>query len=204
MQPAQPARPAAPAQPASAPRLTPAPAAPQAAAPPPTAAPAAPPLPPMPVEFSAPSSHDDIEIDFSVHAAAPASDGSGDHRRLDPPRSSLTSRSSRRRPRLPRGRPSALGPGAHRYRPTSLFASSSRRTLPRQRSGLHLLPPRPYPLEAAPHGSDPDADIRHLTESTIRMSGLDDFEWSVSEPSLKPPSQLLETGEASFPARAHA
>lgn len=31
----------------------------------------------------------------------------------------------------------------------------------------------------------PDADIRQLTESTIRMSGLDDFQWSIQEGSLK-------------------
>ncbi len=33
-------------------------------------------------------------------------------------------------------------------------------------------------------------DIKHLTEATIRMSGLNDFEWSVSEPLLKPPSEI--------------
>lgn len=42
----------------------------------------------------------------------------------------------------------------------------------------------------------PDADIKQLTESTIRMSGLDDFEWSVQEPSLKPPSNMLNMGSS--------
>ncbi|MGK5085460.1 response regulator [Bdellovibrionota bacterium FG-1] len=44
-------------------------------------------------------------------------------------------------------------------------------------------PPQP-PIQESNRG-DPDGDIRHLTESTIRMSGLDDFQWSVNEPSLK-------------------
>jgi CheY-like chemotaxis protein len=39
-------------------------------------------------------------------------------------------------------------------------------------------------------------DIRHLTESTIRMSGLDDFEWTVNEPSLKPPPAFGDAPES--------
>ena len=37
-------------------------------------------------------------------------------------------------------------------------------------------------------------DIKHLTESTIRMSGLDDFQWNVKEPSLKPFPNLSDDG----------
>ena len=58
------------------------------------------------------------------------------------------------------------------------------------------LPPLP-PVEAAPASNslwDEDAtqstsetsDIRELTESTIRMSGLDDFQWSVNETAKRP------------------
>lgn len=42
-----------------------------------------------------------------------------------------------------------------------------------------------------------ESDIRHLTESTIRMSGLDDFQWSVDDSSKKAaaPSQVREIGD---------
>ncbi|MCM2321715.1 MAG: response regulator [Oligoflexia bacterium] len=46
--------------------------------------------------------------------------------------------------------------------------------------------------------TSPDSDIRQLTESTIRMSGLDDFEWSVQEPSLKPPPAMLTPDTSNF------
>lgn len=63
--------------------------------------------------------------------------------------------------------------------------------------------PSPAPALSRPPAvpastGDPDADIKHLTESTIRMSGLDDFQWSVSEPSLKPPASMLDTGDTTF------
>jgi hypothetical protein len=49
-------------------------------------------------------------------------------------------------------------------------------------------------LDPAPTSNDPDADIRQLTESTIRTSGLDDFNWSVNEPlkTLSPPPSSTE------------
>lgn len=50
----------------------------------------------------------------------------------------------------------------------------------------------------APH--EHDSDIRHLTESTIRMSGLDDYQWSVNEPSLKPPASITDLGNATYGA----
>lgn len=40
-------------------------------------------------------------------------------------------------------------------------------------------------------------DIRHLTESTIRLSGLDDFQWSVKEPPLR--TSAPEGPPPSFP-----
>ena len=44
-----------------------------------------------------------------------------------------------------------------------------------------------------------DSDIRHLTESTIRMSGLDDFDWTVKEPSsLSPGSEIGELSDSNF------
>lgn len=59
----------------------------------------------------------------------------------------------------------------------------------------------PQVAETAPPQQEGD-DIRKLTESTIRMSGLDDFEWSVQEPSLKPPSQMADHGDSNFPLHA--
>ncbi len=73
-------------------------------------------------------------------------------------------------------------------------------------------------LSYPPLPADTD-DIKHLTESTIKMSGLleggqgeapsvsippappssgDDFGWSVNEPSLKPPSRTLDDGGTNF------
>ena len=50
------------------------------------------------------------------------------------------------------------------------------------------------------HGAELERhdDIRELTESTIRMSGLDDFEWSVSEPTLKPLSNMSDIADTTF------
>jgi CheY-like chemotaxis protein len=61
------------------------------------------------------------------------------------------------------------------------------------------LPPPPYGSDsgsgsAASHNNNDD-DIRNLTESTIRMAGLDDFQWSVQEPSLKAPAPPEAPGE---------
>jgi two-component system cell cycle response regulator len=44
-------------------------------------------------------------------------------------------------------------------------------------------------------------EIKHLTESTIRMSGLDDFDWTVNDSGLKPPSSLADDGGTSFQVR---
>lgn len=59
-------------------------------------------------------------------------------------------------------------------------------------------PPEP-PMQSALTGGGPDSDIRHLTESTIRMSGLDDFQWSVQEPSMKPLPGLTTPENLTFP-----
>jgi hypothetical protein len=71
----------------------------------------------------------------------------------------------------------------------------------------HLVPP-----PAPPELPDMD-DIKSLTESTIKMSGmfdspeagvappppqLDDFGWSVNEPSIQPPPRSLDDGGTSF------
>jgi CheY-like chemotaxis protein len=55
-------------------------------------------------------------------------------------------------------------------------------------AALDLPPPPPYVPGSGRAESNNDDDIRNLTESTIRMAGLDDFQWSVQEPSLKPPA----------------
>jgi two-component system cell cycle response regulator len=44
-----------------------------------------------------------------------------------------------------------------------------------------------------PRGSQKD-EIKHLTESTIRMSGLDDFDWTVNDSNLKPPTAMDDGG----------
>jgi CheY-like chemotaxis protein len=53
-------------------------------------------------------------------------------------------------------------------------------------------------LTTTPPPVPAENDIKHLTESTIRMSGLDDFQWSVNEPSLKPSQSMMDTGGTSF------
>jgi two-component system, cell cycle response regulator len=98
-------------------------------------------------------------------------------------------------------------------------------------SGIHLDPPSGFPepmgsteteeeLTPPPlpeqqsgfiHHQDPHSashnaidEIKHLTESTIRMSGLDDFDWTVNDSGLKPPSSLGDDGGTSFQIRDKA
>lgn len=71
-----------------------------------------------------------------------------------------------------------------------------------------LPPPLPPPFksgseESTSSGTSTDLDIRNLTESTIRMSGLDDFEWNIhesgkKEPSLPPLPALSDLGDSNF------
>lgn len=63
----------------------------------------------------------------------------------------------------------------------------------------HLTPPPPAPPAPPTFGELPD-DIRGLTESTIKMTGLDDFEWSVNEPVLKPHPRMIDEDEHEAPA----
>lgn len=58
--------------------------------------------------------------------------------------------------------------------------------------GRHEESPPPIP---GTEGTGND-EIKQLTESTIRMSGL--AEWEVSEPSLKPPGSMGDIGESTF------
>ncbi len=68
-------------------------------------------------------------------------------------------------------------------------------------------PPLPNPTPSIPidiptpqkTSTEPETDIRELTESTMKMTGLDDFQWSVKEPILKPLANMLDSGESSFP-----
>ncbi len=103
-------------------------------------------------------------------------------------------------------------------------------TPPAAPSGLDLEPPSAPSFPEDPFGEDPtpaldlassgaeespDQDIKNLTESTIRMSGLDDFQWSINEtgkkdstlfaepdrpepPALKPPVSFSDDGGSSF------
>jgi two-component system, cell cycle response regulator len=69
-------------------------------------------------------------------------------------------------------------------------------------SMLHEEELPPLPDSAPPPNWDPvstppentASEIRQLTESTIRMSHLDEYEWSVNEPSLKPLSGHFDSG----------
>jgi two-component system cell cycle response regulator len=68
----------------------------------------------------------------------------------------------------------------------------------------------PAHLGGGPSLDADDSDIRKLTESTIKMSGLDELQWSVnetarkeikaplSEPAIEPHPQLADTGESRF------
>lgn len=49
-----------------------------------------------------------------------------------------------------------------------------------------------------PSPSSGDADIKQLTESTIRISGLDDFDWSVQEPAPIPPPPGMSAGDTTL------
>jgi CheY-like chemotaxis protein len=62
--------------------------------------------------------------------------------------------------------------------------------------------PQPPAPSVTPSSSRSDDDIRQLTESTIRMSGLDDFQWSVKEPSLKPSANQMDIGSNNFQIEA--
>lgn len=66
-----------------------------------------------------------------------------------------------------------------------------------QTDGIEI-PAIPSFMPETSRSDDRDADIRNLTESTIRMAGLDDFEWSVQEPSLKPPAGFTDTADSDF------
>jgi two-component system cell cycle response regulator len=71
--------------------------------------------------------------------------------------------------------------------------------IPRKESSSSA--PNTFPdHQNAPHGGSHNAidEIKHLTESTIRMSGLDDFDWTVNDSGLKPPSSLADDGGTSF------
>jgi len=63
------------------------------------------------------------------------------------------------------------------------------------------VPTPPVPPPSQDSGESPsseESDIKHLTESTIRMSGLDDFEWTVNEPTLKPLPSMSDLDGSSF------
>jgi len=55
------------------------------------------------------------------------------------------------------------------------------------------LPPPP-PMS----DSTGETDIQHLTESTMRNSGMEDYQWSMNEPSMGPPPLMLEPETENF------
>lgn len=72
--------------------------------------------------------------------------------------------------------------------------------------GSELEPEPELERRPEPEMKGPDSDIRELTQQTLRMSGFDQSEWNVqepsykSEPTLKPPSRLLDPeGVPDFP-----
>ena len=76
------------------------------------------------------------------------------------------------------------------------MASRQRISIDDELWGEHQETPQPTELD----------EIKQLTESTIRMSGLADipvknneeFDWKVNEPSIKPPSSMSDIGGSSF------
>jgi CheY-like chemotaxis protein len=67
-----------------------------------------------------------------------------------------------------------------------------------------ILPPSEAPLKPEDMASlghishSGGDDIKSLTESTIRITGLDDYQWSVNEPTLKPLPAMTEMDGNSF------
>lgn len=59
--------------------------------------------------------------------------------------------------------------------------------------------PPPSPTDGAQAAGGSEDDIRQLTESTIRMSGLDDLQWTVSETSKKPLPEVAAFDEPITP-----
>jgi hypothetical protein len=43
-----------------------------------------------------------------------------------------------------------------------------------------------------------ETDIQRLTESTMRISSMEDFQWSVNEPMMKPMQNMLDRGGSNF------
>jgi two-component system, cell cycle response regulator len=83
--------------------------------------------------------------------------------------------------------------------PPPLPASSGGSATSRSAASLNL-PPMPEFLSAPEtDASDSDSDIKHLTESTVRLSGLDDFQWSINEAAKKPLSSAFEAPDHGLP-----
>lgn len=78
--------------------------------------------------------------------------------------------------------------------------------------GKYIEPETTEALEIQLHSPSERDEIKHLTESTIRMSGLaevadlkvDEFEWKVNEPSLKPPTSFADIEESPFQSQSEA
>ena len=128
--------------------------------------------------------------------APPPMPDSGDHQQLWDHEPTLSLEVSQHRAQQLNA--AAIAAGAPAAPPSALPRHPG--ALPGEGTGsITRTPPPPAAASSdSSHGGEPDADIRHLTESTIRMSGLDDFQWSVNEPSLKPPSGLLDSSGANF------
>jgi len=92
--------------------------------------------------------------------------------------------------------------------PQPISASSNTFDLPPLGSEFPPFPmdsTNPGTLPTLPFSEKPEDDIKKLTESTIKMSGLDEFQWSVQEPAHKtgappPPSHSATVSSPS----AHA
>jgi len=66
------------------------------------------------------------------------------------------------------------------------------------------LPPTQEPVETlwefnqAPPESTGETDIKELTDSTMRISSMEDYQWNVNEPTLKPMPKMLDQGGSTF------
>ncbi|MEO5971613.1 MAG: response regulator [Bdellovibrionia bacterium] len=62
-------------------------------------------------------------------------------------------------------------------------------------------PPPEYEMDPPPPpmaDSTGETDIQRLTESTMRISRMDDYQWSMNEPSMRPPPLMRDQGNSNF------
>jgi CheY-like chemotaxis protein len=144
-------------------------------------------LPPLPLE-PPPLPGDEYTPDIDEEEDHP-------HLPVPPQRKSPTFRSSPALPNFPPALPEEevildrpIGSEEMSFSENDLFSPP-----PHIHEDATILPPPPPMAD-----STGETDIQRLTESTMRISGMDDFQWSMSEPSIKPPSLMTDQGGSNF------